>query len=428
MNRSDTVKLFLNQALKACLTALLMLLLGEVSAPLHAQAQQSHSHTHGTTPTGQASPSKCVEPELRCAKAVMPYFAPDGSLWVVWSAAGAISVARSTDAGKHFGPRIEIARHGELLDTGPDARPQLVGDHHGNMILAYSFFKDQKWNAQVNIATSTDQGKSFSAPRAISSDPASQRFATLGVNAKGQVFAAWVDKREVAASLAAGKKRSGASIVFAFSEDGGQTFTGERVVREQSCECCRIAMAMTEQGSPALLYRAIFAGSVRDHASQILTPAESAGPVRRVSNDNWATESCPHHGPSLAISVEDRAMHAAWFTQGSARNGIFYARSTDQGAHYSAPRQIGQSQRQPGRPYLLAQGRHVWLVWKEFDGKTVTVWLEQSQDEGVSWSKPQQLAQAVGYTDHPLLVSQQNKVYLSWLTAAEGYLFKELTR
>lgn len=428
MNRSDPVKLFFNQAVKACLTACLILLLGEVSAPLIAQAQPSHSHTHGATPTVKASSSKCVEPDLRCAKAVMPYFAPDGSLWVVWSAAGAISVARSPDAGKHFGPRVEVARHGEFLDTGPDARPQLVGDHHGNMILAYSFFKDQKWNAQVNISTSTDQGKTFSTPRSISLDPSSQRFATLGVNNKGQVFAAWIDKREVAASLAVGQKRSGASIAFAFSEDAGQTFIGERVVREQSCECCRIAMTITEQGSPALLYRAIFNGNVRDHASQILTPSEPAGPVRRVSNDNWATESCPHHGPSLAISAQDRAMHAAWFTQGSARNGIFYARSTDQGAHYSVPRQIGRADRQSGRPYLLAQGRQVWLVWKEFDGKTVTVWLEQSEDDGLSWSKPKQLAQAVGYTDHPLLVSNQNKVYLSWLTAAEGYLLKELTR
>lgn len=403
----------------------LMYFLCGLSLISSATAQHNHAHAQGAVNVDVKA--QCTDPSLRCAKAAMPYFSDDGSLWVVWSAAGAISVARSSDLGKHFDDRIEIARHDAFLDTGPDARPQIVGDRQGNMTIAYSFFRDKNWNAQINISTSSNKGRSFTAPRSISTDPTSQRFPALGVNQQGRLFAVWIDKRDVAAATAAGVKRSGASIAFAWSEDGGQTFQDERLVRDQSCECCRIGLALTGQGMPAILYRAIFEGGVRDHASQMFMEPQAEGPVRRVALDDWKTDSCPHHGPSLAVSAHD-TLHAAWFTQGDERAGLFYARSTDAGEHYSKPREIGNPDRQPGRPYLYAHGHQVWLVWKEFDGKKVTVWEQRSNDDGASWNTPAQVAEAVGYTDHPILISNGSRVFLSWFTAANGYRLMELSR
>ena len=61
------------------------------------------------------------------------------------------------------------------------------------------------------------------------------------------------------------------------------------------------------------------------------------------------------------------------------------------------------------------------MVWKEFDGKRAAIYMQRSTDDGVNWSKPKQIVQTVGYSDHPLLIQKQNQVYLSWLTAAQGY-------
>ncbi len=401
---------------------------GATGTSAHAQSQAtapSHAMHTGSSPYSAMAASACKEPTIECGKAAMPYFAADGALWVIWSAAGAVSVARSTDLGKTFAPRIEIAQHGAFLDTGPDARPQLVGDKQGNLIAAYSFFRDKQWNAQVNIATSKDKGHSFSTPESITQDPSSQRFASLAVGPDSKVFASWIDKRLVAADIRSGKKRSGGSIAYAWSDAIGQSFKTEHIANPDTCECCRIAVAMGPSGLPVILYRAIFDRTTRDHASQAFTAREQPGPIQRVSTDDWKTDVCPHHGPALTISPAG-TLHAAWFTQGAARTGIFYARSADQGAHYSAPRAIGNPQAQPGRPYLLAQGQNVWLVWKEFDGKRAAIFMQYSIDDGLNWSDPAQVAQSVGYSDHPLLIALQDKVYLSWLTASEGYRLIEL--
>ena len=60
------------------------------------------------------------------------------------------------------------------------------------------------------------------------------------------------------------------------------------------------------------------------------TDPATPGEVRRVSNDDWQISACPHHGPSLSISPAG-TYHVAWYTNGKARKGLFYARSDDEG-------------------------------------------------------------------------------------------------
>jgi hypothetical protein len=385
-----------------------------------ALAQHHDTHRAPNSAGASTTSAPCKEPTLNCARAATPYFAPDGALWVVWASNGVIAVARSGDMGKSFEPSLEIAKHGAFLDTGPDARPQLVGNKVGDMTIAYAFFKDKQWNAQVNTSTSIDQGRSFSTPIALSKDPASQRFASLAVDPQGKLFATWIDKRLVAEAKKAGKKALGGSIAFAWSNDMGKSFSTEIIAQPDSCECCRLGISLTPQGQPVMIYRAIFNGNIRDHATQLVLNETQVAPAERVAQDNWETDSCPHHGPSIAVSARG-TYHAAWFTEGSARTGSFYARSTDAGQHYTAPQAIGNPRALPARPYLLANNDSIWMVWKEFDGKRAAIYAQRSVDDGVSWSQPRQVAETVGYSDHPLLIQKQNHVYLSWLTAEQGY-------
>ena len=394
---------------------------GANTTPSSASAASSAvSSTSTSTGTNTGATAVCKDTTLQCARAATPLFTQDGALWLAWSGGGAISIARSTDLGISFASRTEIAQHGAFLDTGPDARPQLVSDKQNNLIVSYGFFRDKNWNAQVNVSRSVDGGKSFSAPAPISQDPTSQRFPSLLTDPQGQIFASWIDKRLVAQANKAGQKQLGGSIAYAWSSDGGQTFLQENIAQPSSCECCRIASALTPDGLPVILYRAIFEGSVRDHATQTFTARTQPGPARRVAVDAWATDSCPHHGPAIAISAAG-VQHAAWFTQGTARTGSFYARSMDQGKTYSNPVAIGNPEAMPGRPYLLATPTALWLSWKEFDGKRTAVFAQYSTDDGVQWSLPKLVAETVGYSDHPLLIQREGIAYLSWLTAAQGY-------
>ena len=237
----------------------------------------------------------------------------------------------------------------------------------GNIFIAYAFFKDSNWNAQVNMVRSVDGGKTFGQPQSIVRDASSQRFPSLAITPGGSLFLFWIDKRLVAAAKNNGEKRLGGSIAYVFSNDFGKTFQPEKIANENSCECCRIGAAADPKGGVAIIYRAIFSGGVRDHAVQRISES-NLDKIHRVSNDEWKTDVCPHHGPSIAISQSGK-IHTAWFTQGKVRQGVFYASSNNDGLNFSSPMRLGGADDNISRPYLLAIGKSVWLVWKSFDGE-----------------------------------------------------------
>ena len=386
-------------------------------------AQMDHSSHAGMSMSDKPS-SSCKGSGLDCANAATPFLDRGGKLLLVWTGGGVVSFAKSDDLGKTFSSAVKIAEHGKSLDSGSDARPQIVSDSNGNIFLAYAFFKDSNWNAQINTSRSNDEGATFSTPTSLIEDTSSQRFPSVLISPDNSIFMAWVDKRLVSAAKQGGEKRLGGSIAYSFSTDAGRTFGVERIANENSCECCRIGAALNSAGETAIIYRAIFPGGIRDHASQIVSP-KGAEPIRRVSDDQWRTDACPHHGPTIAIS-ETGKMHVAWFTQGERRSGVFYANSVNQGRSYSKPVRVGSDGANVSRPYLLALGRNIYLVWKEFNGSVSTVYMKRSQDDGGTWSVPRAIFETSGYSDHPLLISQQGKVYLSWLTRINGYQLIEL--
>lgn len=386
-----------------------------IAVPLYGQAPAAGGHQMGTAPAG------CADASLRCAVAVTPAFAPDGSLWIVWAAGGQISVAQSRDGGRTFGASIAVTPTPLTLDSGADQRPQIVVDPRGRIIVAFAIFKDAKYNGQIFTATSSDGGRSFSRPTPITPDGSSQRFISLLLDRDGQVFASWIDKRRGAAAQQAGRPFAGASLAFAWSSDGGATFADARIAHDHMCECCRLGVALAGPHQPVVLFRNIFAGE-RDHAVLTFAADGMPGTPRRVAEDHWQIDACPHHGPSLAVGAGG-SYHAVWFTGGSARQGAFYARSLDGGRTFSAPLALG---RRPTRPYVGVTGDAVWVVWKEFDGERTTVRAMVSRDDGGTFSAPTSIATTDDFSDHPLLLHDGRRLFLSWYTRTDGYMLRPL--
>ena len=95
--------------------------------------------------------------------------------------------------------------------------------YRARMVVGYLIFKDKVYNGEIFIAQSPDGGKTFTAPNPLTGTAASQRFLTLALGPEDRVLAAWIDKRDVAAARRAGRPFLGASIAFAWSDDGGDT-------------------------------------------------------------------------------------------------------------------------------------------------------------------------------------------------------------
>jgi hypothetical protein len=380
--------------------------------PCMARAHEGHMHHH-------PQPTACQTTALSCASVVTPAFDHDGKLWLTWVAGGHVSVASSADLGKTFSKPVTLPETKLQLDNGPDARPKIAFGPDARAALTFTK-RDNKYNGHAFIARSSDGGRTFSEPQPMTTGSPSQRFETVAFDRDGRAFAAWIDKRNVAAAKAAGKPYAGAALAYAWDDKPGGTLEAATIARDNTCECCRIAVAFAGPGKPAVMFRNIFDGGIRDHAVITFSDAGKPGPLYRVSDDDAKIDACPHQGPSLAIGG-DGTYHATWFALGRKLKGLYYAHSEDGGKTFSTPMPLGSKDTQTSRPYVLANGGTVYLAYKSFDGSETSIELMTSRDSGKTWSTPRVVAVTSDASDHPLLVANRTTAYLSWLTLKEGY-------
>jgi hypothetical protein len=380
-----------------------------------AQAMPGMSMMHHMA----AAPCESTHP-LGCADAVTAAFAPDGTLLLAWTQDQKVYFARSKDFGQSWTLPLWIGDAGTGFDGGGDARPQVVADAAGNVLVAYDTFKDAHWNAEIWLATSSDGGAHFDAPHVFEPGAVSQRLPVLDAVPSGKILMAWQDKR-----LSGPQKLPGASIAYAWSADGGKTFSPSAIAADTSCECCRIGVTNAADALPILAFRTIFPGEVRDHVVLHFLPSGLPDKPRRVSVDDWVTDACPHQGPSIAVSGNG-TIHVAWYTQGKARQGLFEARSTGDGPSFGDPQRLGNPDDAVSRPFVFAHGDEVWRVWKTFDGQASHVLAQHSRNDGGDWSAPSVIDSATGRSDHPLLIGYRDRVFLSWLSSEHGYQLIEL--
>jgi hypothetical protein len=205
-------------------------------------------------------------------------------------------VASSKDQGRSFSAPVQVKQEKLNLDWGPDARPQIVVEKTGGIALAFSIFRDKAFNGQVLATRSIDGGRSFAELQPITSSNESQRFAALGLDADGSVFAAWIDKRNRVPAQQEGKKYEGAGLFFASSKDGGAAYAEARLAATTPANAAGSVWHSPARPS-VVVFRNIFEGGVRDHAVMTFADPATPGEVHRVSNDDWQISACPHHGP-----------------------------------------------------------------------------------------------------------------------------------
>lgn len=351
--------------------------------------------------------------------AVSATFDANGRLWQASVKDGHVMVSHSDDQGESFSAPVMVNPESEFVAAEGENRPKILVAGNGNIYISWTQSLETPFAGNVRFSRSVDGGKSFSAPLTVNDnhDPFTHRFEAMGINKRGQIYIAWLDKRDAADANEKGEKYSGISVYYTVSNDEGKSFSANSKAADHSCECCRVAMAMDADGTPVIAWRQIFGKNVRDHAMLRL---DGKSQPARVSNDNWEVDACPHHGPAVSIA-RDGVYHFVWFNNAPERHGLFYANSSDQGKSFSSPMNFGNFKAQAAHPNVLSFGKRVFIVWKEFDGEATGIYLMRSGDGGKLWSSPRKIASTANASDHPWLIGDGEKAWLSWNTIAESY-------
>jgi hypothetical protein len=152
--------------------------------------------------------------------------APGGRIFLAWTvgedAAADVRVAASDDGGASFGAPVTVAR-----TAGHSDAPKLVISADGALHVVYTERAAGPFaRGQVHHARSTDGGRTFAPPRAISKPPpdgaAGASYPAIDVDGAGALYVLWELERAQGASPR--------GLALAISRDAGRSFAAPALV------------------------------------------------------------------------------------------------------------------------------------------------------------------------------------------------------
>jgi hypothetical protein len=359
-------------------------------------------------------------PELGASAA----FDSHGRLWLVDAADGHVRLRHSDDDGRTLIAPVEVNATAERIYAEGENRPKIAFGPHDEIYVSWSQPRAKPWTGFVRFARSLDGGEHFSTPLTVHHDRAeiTHRFDALAVDGHGRIVIAWIDKRDVIAATAHGKPYLGAAVYYSWSDNGGRSFVPERKLVDQSCECCRIALARTPGGDVAAFFRSVYGDNIRDHAYAVLHTDDQPSHATRATFSDWQIAGCPHHGPGLAIG-SDGVRHAVWY-EAKDKPTIHYGQ-LDPGQ----PPQHSLVMAGPGASHadVAVHDRTVWVVWNQVGADGYALMLRRSTDNGRQFDAAREIARSSGAVASPQLLQKQGRAFVAWNTAS-GFRLVEVPR
>lgn len=375
----------------------------------------------------------------------------------------AAAVAETPPASAPFYPAVEGLTEVRSLDVVADAHrihALLVGrfTQRGRVAVAYSFSRDGGWtwsrpgfvdpddapppisrrgndaqlavrgqalvavwqiqgdtpvSGPMAVAISTDAGKSWTpgGNPAVGDATRNQSHMALAVNRAGDFHLAWLDDRE--------ENGNTQGLRYARSRNAGHDWLPEATLDPATCTCCWNRLQRLSDRGIALLYR-----DADPHDMRLaLLPSghgrwRDAGAVGRFG---WHFTGCPHCGGGLATtgSGRDTILHSVVWTGKEGIAGLYYLRSRNAGAGWSAPLRIGNEQSREGDMAARPDGE-LALAFVSGGTDGTPVFVRKSPNAGQRWSPPSALTAPHMTADHPRVVATATGFRVFWTESRQG--------
>jgi hypothetical protein len=268
---------------------------------------------------------------------------------------------------------------------------------------------DKPFSGELRLSKSMDGGRSFMPSVLVNDDRQviQHTFDSIQIAPNGTLHMAWIDGRE-------GKKEPGTFVTR--STDHGRTVAQNLKVDDDTCVCCRTAVATSADGTVYVAWRKIFEGNIRETVvSRSMDDGRTFSSSVVVGNDQWVYPACPHRPASLGVDRQGR-LYVVWYTEGADEMpAIYLVYSDDQGKTFSTKKQLNRSKGTfPDHPQMAVDpaGR-IAVIWEEQSPVRREVVVSYSLDRGRSFNAPIKLNEKNGQTP-TVAVNQHGTVVMGW--------------
>lgn len=238
--------------------------------------------------------------------------------------------------------KVAFKKDGTVVAIYTRKHPTEKNKYAGSILYTQSFDNGRTWTKEKFLHT--DSSSSYS-----------RSYFDVATLPDGEVGAIWLDGR-----LQLGE--AGTSLFFSKTKYR-EGFIKDWQIGETVCECCRTDIYTDPSGNVHALYRDVESsvkGQVRDFMHSIsLDSGRTFSASRKISEDHWIIDGCPHTGASMSGNEQD--LMIVWFTAGGAP-GLYYTVSPDKGNTFQKRKLISAEAR---HPQLAFHNNELMIAWDE---------------------------------------------------------------
>jgi len=315
----------------------------EDDTPGNLDIMFSHSTNAGvsfTTPINLSNDSAdSGSPQIAVAAA--------GNIYVVWendTPNFGVLFSRSTDGGVTFSTPAVLS-----MNTTGSFSPQIAVDLNGNVSLVWE--DDISSTSDISFSYSTDQGTTFSFPKSLSYHTGNSVIPRVAVDLTGNINVVWENNRP-----------GNFDIFFSRSADNGATFSTPKNLSNGSGNAQNLQIGLDAKGNINLVW------------NDNLPPDFHPDIYFARSSDGGATFSVPLNisndagfsaNPFLTIDAGAN-INVAWEDDTPGNEDIFFSRSTDSGATFSASLNLSNDARLSLAPDVVAdKNGNINVTWQD---------------------------------------------------------------
>jgi hypothetical protein len=282
-----------------------------------------------------------------------------------WSAPGTIAQGPALHAGASDFPALTVSAKGQataLWYVKNPPSPETAHLHHGAGYHAV-------------LSSTSDAGKTWTAPVRLSSESDINEFAALTTLADGRVLAVWLDARVKKIMGAHPDHKAGAHGAMKLSQQlysrivapasAVNPEAADTLVEFSVCDCCHTALTAFPDGTALLVYRGRSEEEARDMRVTRFRGNQWDEP-RTLNVDDWRILGCPVNGPQLAS--DGGRVGVAWFTAAENDPRVLASFSPDAGARFLMPVRLSDTKAAGRVSTLLLHDGAMLVSWMDAAG------------------------------------------------------------
>ena len=287
---------------------------------------------------------------------------------------------RSSDGGDSWGDLLEVTKNPENMP----AWPELAMNGDGDFYCLHS----RELNGRLYFHRSNDGGQTWTTPVQVADYyipvATHNTNAEMVVDSQGAINVV-VDMNEV--------ESSGGNIFFTRSLDGGAVWSEQLRLSEMNA-ATKPAIALDSQDNIYAVYLMMKTGhSVPSWYVHLRRSSNGGAQWTTGININEGYGGYTYAFPSIGVNPVNDHIYAVWDSRKDrfyGKNQVYFSRSTDRGATWSAPMNISADPDRNHYPEMVVDAAgNINVIWSRSGG----LWFRRSTNGGDTWSQTVQVSE-----------------------------------